>query len=181
MSRKLFGADKFAEDMAALEQARVLAALGQSKYVDKLRYDSPLEELFYWAFVLYGASHANNHQVDRVIRGDIQAACDKADKSDTLVCIERQIPIHRHKVDFLISVLIMAGASTKKIVVEIDGHDFHERTKEQASRDRSFDRKAQASGMTVMRFTGSELYRDPMKCVQEVFDRCGQIAYGGDR
>jgi very-short-patch-repair endonuclease len=56
------------------------------------------------------------------------------------------------------------------LAVECDGHDFHERTKEQAARDRSRDRALQAAGYTVMRFTGSELYRDPMRCVREVLE-----------
>ena len=67
--------------------------------------------------------------------------------------------------DFVLSV---PSYSNKKLIVECDGHQFHERTKEQAERDRSRDREAQAEGYLILRFTGSELYRDPLKCVREV-------------
>ena len=57
-----------------------------------------------------------------------------------------------------------------KIVIECDGHDFHERTKEQAERDRSRDRVLTTMGWTVLRFTGREIVRDPMACVISVGD-----------
>lgn len=55
-----------------------------------------------------------------------------------------------------------------QIVIEIDGHDFHERTKEQAQRDKSRDRYLTAEGYTVFRFTGSEVYRDIYHVADEV-------------
>jgi len=57
---------------------------------------------------------------------------------------------------------------SKVLVVECDGHDYHERTKEQAAKDKSRDRHLVASGFTVMRFTGSELYSDPFARAREV-------------
>lgn len=54
------------------------------------------------------------------------------------------------------------------LVVELDGHEFHERTKEQAQRDKSRDRQLQALGWKVLRFTGTEVYRDPRACALEV-------------
>lgn len=55
-----------------------------------------------------------------------------------------------------------------RVVVECDGHDFHERTKEQATRDKSRDRAMVAEGFTVFRFTGSEIHKDAEKCAKEV-------------
>jgi len=53
------------------------------------------------------------------------------------------------------------------VVVECDGHEFHERTKEQAARDRSRDRSSQTKGHKVMRFTGSEIWADAFACAEE--------------
>lgn len=53
------------------------------------------------------------------------------------------------------------------LYVELDGHDFHERTKAQARRDKSRDRAMAADGVTVLRFTGSEVWRDPDACAKE--------------
>jgi len=55
-------------------------------------------------------------------------------------------------------------SSTAKIAVELDGHDFHERTKEQAIRDKSRDRELQLLGWKVVRFAGSEVCRDAAHC-----------------
>lgn len=56
----------------------------------------------------------------------------------------------------------------EKLAVEVDGHDFHERTKEQAERDRSRDRAMIADGWTVLRFTGREVFRNPIEGVIEI-------------
>lgn len=55
-----------------------------------------------------------------------------------------------------------------KIAIECDGHDFHERTKEQARKDRSKDRWLQSHGYHVLRFTGSEIWKDPVDCAEQV-------------
>jgi very-short-patch-repair endonuclease len=54
------------------------------------------------------------------------------------------------------------------VFIECDGHDFHERTKEQAASDRKKDRSIQQSGIPILRFTGSEIYRDPLDCGAQV-------------
>jgi len=56
----------------------------------------------------------------------------------------------------------------KKIAIYCDGHKYHERTKKQARRDRSQDRKLQSLGWTVLRYTGSEIYNNVEKCVEEI-------------
>lgn len=55
------------------------------------------------------------------------------------------------------------------IFIECDGHDFHERTKEQAERDRAKDRAIQAAGIPILRFTGREIWRDTGAPVLELF------------
>lgn len=52
------------------------------------------------------------------------------------------------------------------LVVELDGHDFHERTKEQSTRDKARDRDITRKGWRAARFTGSEVWRNP-RCVAE--------------
>jgi len=56
------------------------------------------------------------------------------------------------------------------LFIECDGHDFHERTPEQAARDRSKDRAIQGAGIKVLRFTGTEIHRELSKCVLEIVD-----------
>lgn len=77
-----------------------------------------------------------------------------------------QEKLGRHRVDFLFT--CYCRGKTRRLAVECDGHDFHERTKQQAAHDRSRDREITLSGTTVVRFTGSELFKDPIKCIEEV-------------
>lgn len=60
------------------------------------------------------------------------------------------------------------GLQYQHIAVELDGHDFHERTKEQVTERNRRDRALQDAGWRVFHFSGSELVRDPERCVREV-------------
>lgn len=51
-----------------------------------------------------------------------------------------------------------------------DGHEFHEKTKQQAQYDKKRDRKLTKLGYKILRFTGSEIYNDVRKCIMEVED-----------
>lgn len=55
-------------------------------------------------------------------------------------------------------------------IIECDGHNFHEITKEQATKDKSKDRTLEERGLHVIRFTGSEITKDPEKCALQVKD-----------
>lgn len=55
------------------------------------------------------------------------------------------------------------------IAIELDGHEFHERTKDQVRRRDRRDRDLQAAGWCIFHFSGSEFAGDPVKCVDEVW------------
>lgn len=57
-----------------------------------------------------------------------------------------------------------------RMVIECDGHNFHERTKAQAKRDRKRDRILQSLGYVVFRFTGSEIWRNPLQCANQAIE-----------
>jgi very-short-patch-repair endonuclease len=59
-------------------------------------------------------------------------------------------------------------------VVECDGHEFHERTREQASRDRWRDRMIQYQGVPVLRFTGTDVVHGSAEFAQEVVEFIGK-------
>ena len=71
-----------------------------------------------------------------------------------------------YKIDFVVE----APNGEMKLAIELDGHDFHEKTKEQAARDRQRERTIVKQGYTIFRFTGSEVFRNPRKCVEEVIE-----------
>lgn len=55
------------------------------------------------------------------------------------------------------------------IGIECDGHEWHERTKQQAAADRARDRELLRLGLPTMRFTGSEIFHDSDRCASEVY------------
>lgn len=75
--------------------------------------------------------------------------------------IEPQVDIDGYKADFVIE--------SDKIIVECDGYDYH-KTKEQMQSDYERERYFVKCGYTVVRFTGSEINRDPDKCVNELLE-----------
>lgn len=89
-----------------------------------------------------------------------------ADAKQMEFMVTSQAAIAGHKVDFL--VWVTCGRSCGGVVVECDGHAFHEKTKEQAARDKRRDREILAAGYPVMRFAGSEIFKDPGACVEQV-------------
>lgn len=94
--------------------------------------------------------------------------------------LDRQIQIGRFRVDFQYTVFGSHGR--KRLVVECDGHDFHERTREQAAHDKARDRAIVNEGCRVIRFTGSEIFRDPVKVITEVeghlFQLMDEVMFG---
>lgn len=57
---------------------------------------------------------------------------------------------------------------SKNIVIEVDGHDFHQKTKEQVEHDNKRERALQKAGYEVIRFSGTEVYHKAYKCANEV-------------
>ena len=79
------------------------------------------------------------------------------------VYVTRQIEIAPYFADFVLVYREGGESNLRFVVVECDGHDFHERTKKQAQHDKRRDRFLQAEGFPVLRLTGSEIWRSPIK------------------
>jgi len=62
------------------------------------------------------------------------------------------------------------GWAIPAIGIELDGHAFHERTKEQVDTRNRRDRDLAQRGWRMFHFSGSEVVRDPLKCVLEVYE-----------
>lgn len=87
-------------------------------------------------------------------------------EGDLQFYVTPQASIGRYAVDFL--VWFADGDEVTGVAIECDGHAFHEKTKEQAAADKRRDREILAAGFPVVRFTGSEIYRDAAGCVEQV-------------
>jgi len=57
---------------------------------------------------------------------------------------------------------------SNKLCIYTDGHTYHERTEDQAKRDRNIDRKLQDLGFTVLRYTGKEVNESMEHIIKEI-------------
>ena len=77
-----------------------------------------------------------------------------------------QYEIGPYRVDFAVP--------DKKVAIELDGHDYH-KTKEQRTNDAQRERYLELDGWRVIRFTGTEIYQDVEKCINqaiELIEKC---------
>lgn len=83
-----------------------------------------------------------------------------------------QALIDGYRADFFASLHVeyRDEALVNWIAVECDGHDWHERTPQQAAYDRARDRALLRGCVPTVRFTGSEINRDANQCAREALD-----------
>lgn len=101
-----------------------------------------------------------------------------------LATILPQYEIGQYRVDFMINpigffvehpfnifpdqLLFALSSSLQCLVVEIDGFEWHDKTPEQAERDKTRERFIQQQGFRLFRYAAREVLREPVKCAQEI-------------
>lgn len=73
----------------------------------------------------------------------------------------------KYRVDFLIPV-VYKNQDNIMFVIECDGHEFHQKTKQQVEADNKRQRELQEAGYEVIRFSGTEIYHKPHDCALAV-------------
>jgi very-short-patch-repair endonuclease len=94
------------------------------------------------------------------------------------VVVFPQVQIAKFTVDFLAMFWNHRRNFIMPIAIECDGHDFHERTPQQAWHDKRRDRFFALNSIFVLRFTGREIRRDPVECARELYRATFFIADG---
>lgn len=129
-----------------------------------LRCESPIEELLAVALWLRG----NFADISGQGVNTLESA-KNASKVWEKAVLATQVSIEQYRVDLLAVEHYGDDEPCTALAIECDGHDFHEKTKEQAARDKARDRALSAAGVKVLRFTGSEIWKDADGCAAEVF------------
>ena len=97
------------------------------------------------------------------------------------VWIRPQVKIGEYCVDYCISVdeyrdvIAKMTFPVKKIVVELDGHAFHETTEKQRRYEKERDRYMQKKGYKVFRYTGAEIVSNPFHAAFECLGELGVL------
>jgi len=124
---------------------------------------SPIEKLFALRFLnWHGVSFYVPYRIDRL-------PFEYYNPKEEFMDIEAVVDFYGHKLllipqfkfskFFTVDFLLYLPKENIRLVVECDGHDFHEKTKEQAKRDKQRDRKLVMDGVLVLRYSGSEIYK----------------------
>jgi very-short-patch-repair endonuclease len=95
---------------------------------------------------------------------------------DDLIVVP-QHRVGRYTLDFCLQ---FVGARGQRVAVEVDGHHWHERTKEQARADRQRDRSLLAADIITVRFTGSEVWECADRCAAEAIDLADALRSFGE-
>lgn len=132
--------------------------------------ESPIERLLLAAFLCRGLKDEppeDKYEISNVDMGTFVESGRHKNYRDGCLLVFPQQKFGDYRLDFLVYSRSYQGTEVMA-AVECDGHDYHERTKEQARRDKARDRFLTGEGLVVIRFTGSEIYRDPSECVHEI-------------
>lgn len=166
---RLGGIDLLAQEMADI-------AYRSAKFIyDRAEGDSPIERLFYAGLIC--AADQRHRSIEAIYRfrpqdeiSELQELALSAGELRKAAYCQPQMKVAGWRVDYVLF-YPQSGEdpyNLKRLLIECDGHEFHERTKEQARRDRARDRLAQYEGLPILRFTGSEIWNDPLGCGDEV-------------
>lgn len=86
-----------------------------------------------------------------------------------------QHSVGKYKADFVVFYGIVSNEEEKNVsydgkwvAVELDGHQFHEMSEPQRRYEKERDRFFQKEGYLVFRYTGSEIFKNPIKSAAEV-------------
>jgi len=138
--------------------------------------ESPIEEVLGTAICTHYRHIARDHRFKVWPQEMFDQFCGELEAEETDpyeeydVLAANQYQMDGARTDFIFAHKNWRRGNVFRLVVECDGHDFHERTKEQAARDRARDRMLQDKGWGVFRFTGSEIWKDPMGCAFQIAD-----------
>jgi len=81
--------------------------------------------------------------------------------------LESQVWLCDYRVDFLLHQI--KAAPRLKVVIEIDGHDYHS-SPEQRDQDTERDRVLSRAGYQIVRFTGRQVRRSAQGCAKEAVE-----------
>ncbi len=132
--------------------------------------ESPIEELLAFAIWANLGWPGRAEVLDHCICFETAKLDIATSKMFTTAKVAAQVQIGDYRVDFLFYHTGPLTLPPIYLAVECDGHDYHERTKEQAARDRKRDRDLLAMGVKVMRFTGAQIWADAGGCASAVMD-----------
>lgn len=142
-------------------------AISALRWGPMAKLGSPIEEQMFYGLIVAGWKCGGGVEIK--YNGHERLDATLGWSMPERLIIEVQPTVGEIHPDFVVTLEDIATETFRKsIAIECDGHDFHEKTKQQASCDKKRDRMLTARGLQVARFTGSEIHDNPLKCAQWV-------------
>jgi very-short-patch-repair endonuclease len=157
----------FAEGRAEWEQSLLSMIESNCLYTS---IESPIEMVFVGCWTILSAVRGGMDDIGIRLQHEVQAG-GKTYRVD--------VALAELSADFLGEAAAL-GVRAPRVAVELDGHEFHERTREQVAHRDARDRALQADGWTVFHVSGSVINRNPLECVWGVY-RDAQTVFSGFR
>lgn len=57
-----------------------------------------------------------------------------------------------------------------KLIIECDGYEFHQKTRQQVQKDNEREYDLKMAGYEILRFSGSQIYNEPLKCAEDTYN-----------
>ena len=151
-------------EVAANDAGRIAAeSFSQSLYTEIIEggVSSPIEQMFLIALNVVAQANFIDINPAYEFGGEPYLALPGVG-----IYVFPQHKVGQYRVDFLLSSRHSDG--DRIVVVELDGHNFHDKNKAQRSYEKARDRFLQRNGYKVLHFTGSDVCSDPYFVAYEV-------------
>lgn len=131
--------------------------------------ESPIEDMFFIAVNLQCAARYKdvNPDPDEYV-GNTPIFPDG-------VFLTPQVQVDKYRVDFLLQ---RTTGKDPGVVIELDGHAFHDKDKKQRSYEKARDRALVKAGYRVLHYTGSDVAADPYRVAFEALEVLGALTDG---
>ena len=106
------------------------------------KIESPIEQIFITAFELYIMFNK---------------------KKDIVLFSQKEIKANGKK-------YVNNFNTKRKIIIECDGYEFHQKTKEQVQKDNEREYNLKMEGYEILRFSGTQIYNNPFKCAEDTYN-----------
>ena len=161
------------------QEIRAVRQFGAGPHLYAQRYESPIEELFAMGLIFCLQCDRATRTSEPFFQIGIAKGFEQIrDKQTGKLGVEvwSQVPVGAYRADFLLRICMDEAVGPVWAAVECDGHDFHEKTKEQAASDKARDNHFQSLNIAVLRYTGSVIWRDPAGAAADALKRLEMIA-----
>ena len=135
---------------------------------------SPIESTLLGAMIIVFTRHHFSLHLGSDLDDHVGKVIYKSSHRNSVISIVPQKKLDTYQVDFLITIYSPENDYKKSLIIECDGHDFHEKTKQQIAADKKRERHLQSLGYHIFRFSGSEITKDTMHCAEEILRKFPQ-------